>query len=195
MELINSDKKGKRLLLLDAAKDCFLNKGIDNTTIDDIVNKAEVAKGTFYLYFHNKRDIFNDLAMQLSFDIIKSSYNKALKKYKDVSMDGVKFFINDIIEYFKKNQPLLRFLGRNFSLPTAFDYLDKNKDEEMFQIINSIYKNTPLSKYTFKEAYHIMFMLIEMVSSTCYSCIILQEPTDIDDMKPTIFLMVEKMMA
>lgn len=195
MELINSDKKGKRLLLLEAAKDCFLNKGIDNTTIDDIVNEAKVAKGTFYLYFHNKRDIFNDLAMQLSFDIIKNSYNKALKKYKEISMDGMKFFINDIIEYFKKNQPLLKFLGKNFSLPTAFDYLDKTKDEEMFSIINNIYKNTPLNKYTFKEAYHIMFMLIEMASSCCYSCIILKEPTDIEDMKPTIFLMIEKMMA
>lgn len=195
MELINSDKKGKRLLLLDAAKNCFLNKGIDNTTIDDIVNQAKVAKGTFYLYFHNKRDIFNDLAMQISFDIIKDSYNKALKKYKDITIDGMRYFVNDIIEYFKKNPQLLKFLGKNFSLPTAFDYLDKTKDEEMFTIINNIYQNTPLNNYTFKEAYHILFMIIEMVSSTCYSCIILKEPTDIEDIKPTMYMMIDKLLA
>lgn len=195
MEMVKDTKKGKKLLLLEAAQDCFLNKGIDNTTIDDIVNKAEVAKGTFYLYFHNKLDIFNNLAVQLSFNIISNSYNKAIKKYKEVSSEGIKFFIDDIIEYFKDNQKVLRFMGRNFSLPTAFDYLDKTKDEEMFNIINAIYKGTNLSKYTYKEAYHILFMLIEMVSSTCYSSIILKEPADIDEMKPTMYHLIDKMLA
>jgi AcrR family transcriptional regulator len=39
---------------LDAAQRLFVEKGIAATSIDDIVGAAEVAKGTFYLYFSSK---------------------------------------------------------------------------------------------------------------------------------------------
>ena len=37
----------------------FTTKGINSTAISDIVEKAGVAKGTFYLYFKDKYDIKN----------------------------------------------------------------------------------------------------------------------------------------
>ncbi|HVV94801.1 MAG TPA: TetR/AcrR family transcriptional regulator [Hyphomicrobiales bacterium] len=43
--------------LLAAATRLFLDKGVDPTTIDDIVAAAGVAKGTFYLYFSSKDDL------------------------------------------------------------------------------------------------------------------------------------------
>lgn len=44
----------RREELLDAAQRLFVEKGIAATSIDDIVGAAEVAKGTFYLYFPSK---------------------------------------------------------------------------------------------------------------------------------------------
>lgn len=195
MSIIKNDKKGKKLLLLQAAQQCFLNKGIDNTTIDDIVKQAQVAKGTFYLYFKNKKDILNDLTIQMSFKIILNSYNKTKKVYPTINVESIKYFIEIIIEYFKKNQALLKFMEKNFSLPTALSYLEKNKDEKLFDIINDIYTNTNLKKYTFAQVYQILFMMFEMVGSCCYNCIILHEPTEIDDIKPTLYLIIEKIMA
>jgi AcrR family transcriptional regulator len=43
--------------LMAAAADLFIAKGIDVTTVDDIVAKAGVAKGTFYHYFDTKADV------------------------------------------------------------------------------------------------------------------------------------------
>lgn len=43
--------------LADAAIACFLAKGIDGTTIDDVVGAADMAKGSFYRYFTNKEDL------------------------------------------------------------------------------------------------------------------------------------------
>ncbi len=40
-----------------AAQQLFLDKGVDATTISDIVAAAGVAKGTFYHYFQAKTDI------------------------------------------------------------------------------------------------------------------------------------------
>jgi AcrR family transcriptional regulator len=43
--------------LIVAAADLFVAKGIDATTVDDIVAKAGVGKGTFYHYFDTKSDV------------------------------------------------------------------------------------------------------------------------------------------
>ncbi len=43
--------------LVDGALQCFLQHGLDGTTIDDVVNRASMAKGSFYRYFTNKEDL------------------------------------------------------------------------------------------------------------------------------------------
>ncbi|MGE0786987.1 MAG: TetR/AcrR family transcriptional regulator [Sandaracinaceae bacterium] len=54
-------KEVRRRELLDAARDTFAQKGLTATTVDDIVAQAGVARGTFYLYFPDKRAIFEAL--------------------------------------------------------------------------------------------------------------------------------------
>ena len=46
---------------MSAARGLFAKRGYHLTTIDDIVAQAGVARGTFYLYFEDKRAIFSDL--------------------------------------------------------------------------------------------------------------------------------------
>jgi len=43
--------KATRLKLLNAARDMFAEKGFDSTTIDDITERADVGKGTFYYHW------------------------------------------------------------------------------------------------------------------------------------------------
>ncbi len=55
------DKAERRLELLRAARDVFATKGYHAAKVDDIVARASVAKGTFYLYFPDKRSVFVEL--------------------------------------------------------------------------------------------------------------------------------------
>src|SRR6185369_643244 len=55
------DKTERRQVLLRAARDVFATKGYHDAKVDDIVALARVAKGTFYLYFHDKRSVFSEL--------------------------------------------------------------------------------------------------------------------------------------
>ncbi len=43
----------------------FAKKGFDKTTVDEIVARAGVAKGTFYLYFKSKDDLIKELAFEV----------------------------------------------------------------------------------------------------------------------------------
>jgi AcrR family transcriptional regulator len=54
-------KAERRVELLRAARDVFATKGYHDAKIDDIVAAAKVAKGTFYLYFPDKRSVFAEL--------------------------------------------------------------------------------------------------------------------------------------
>jgi AcrR family transcriptional regulator len=55
------DKSERRQVLLRAARDVFATKGYHAAKVDDIVALAKVAKGTFYLYFPDKRSVFSEL--------------------------------------------------------------------------------------------------------------------------------------
>jgi AcrR family transcriptional regulator len=53
------DKETRHHLLVDAAIEVFAAKGYRVASIADIIAKAGVARGTFYLYFQSKEEVFN----------------------------------------------------------------------------------------------------------------------------------------
>src|SRR2546421_12562691 len=44
--------------ILEAARKVFAKKGFHEATVDDIAEAAGVAKGTVYLYYESKRDVY-----------------------------------------------------------------------------------------------------------------------------------------
>ncbi len=54
-----------RQKLLDAAREAFAAKGYHDAKIEDIARAAKVGKGTFYLYFSDKRAVFVELVDSL----------------------------------------------------------------------------------------------------------------------------------
>lgn len=61
----------RRAELLAAARTSFAERGYHETTVEDITRAAGVAKGTFYLYFQEKREIFLAIIRDL-LDTIKA---------------------------------------------------------------------------------------------------------------------------
>src|SRR5437764_15224371 len=55
----------RRAQLVSAARDVFGQKGYHAATVDDITRAAGVAKGTFYLYFEEKREVYYALVRSL----------------------------------------------------------------------------------------------------------------------------------
>jgi AcrR family transcriptional regulator len=55
-----------RRRLLDAAEQCFTELGYHDASIVKITEAAGVAQGTFYLYFASKKEIFDELVLDLN---------------------------------------------------------------------------------------------------------------------------------
>ena len=47
--------------LLNIAYDMFLTRGYENTHVDEIIEKAQIAKGTYYYYFQSKEQMLEEV--------------------------------------------------------------------------------------------------------------------------------------
>jgi TetR/AcrR family transcriptional regulator len=53
------ERQQRQNAIIDAAEQLFFSKGVENTTMDEVAVAAELSKGTLYLYFKNKDDLYH----------------------------------------------------------------------------------------------------------------------------------------
>jgi AcrR family transcriptional regulator len=58
---IAKDGEVRKQELMDAALDLFADKGYDNTSINDIIDRVGVTKGAFYYYFKSKEQVLDEI--------------------------------------------------------------------------------------------------------------------------------------
>ena len=58
-------REERRKMVVRCAKAVFSQKGYYQASIADIIQRADIARGTFYLYFQSKRDVFNSILDEL----------------------------------------------------------------------------------------------------------------------------------
>jgi AcrR family transcriptional regulator len=58
------EKAQRRREILDAARREFFERGFHRPTVDDVAARAEVSKGTIYLYFESKEEILAHLLLE-----------------------------------------------------------------------------------------------------------------------------------
>ncbi len=67
--------------LIDAAIELLLQQGYESTSVSSIVQKANVAQGTFYLYFKSKYDMVLAIANRIIEDLLNQISNIDYRKH------------------------------------------------------------------------------------------------------------------
>lgn len=186
MGKLELNKRIKRESLLDSAFSLFTSKGFTKTSISDIVEKSGIAKGTFYLYFKDKYDIRNKLISHKAGHLFDNAEKEMLKEGIHYLQDQIIFICDNIINQLCENKSLLRFIAKNLSWGMFKNSLGNTNDDEVnfADIYNRIVTRDDC---TINNPEIMLFMIIELVSSTCYSSILYNEPVPIDELKPYIF--------
>ena len=87
---------------------------------------ANVAKGTFYLYFHDKDQLLQQLTYQISARILgKPEFVR--QSHAEDFVEKVVMLIDYVVEYFRKSKLTLRLMERNFSWPMVKKQLSLRK--------------------------------------------------------------------
>lgn len=166
------EKKNK---IIHAALQMFNEKGYFNTNTAEIAKRAELATGSLYSYFKDKKDIFLEVSNLYAHTIYNHNVTE-LNKIKDTNdLDlMIKTTINIILEShkiypkFHQEMMILCFMDNEIKYQVREQQqLLLNKHIEKFKNLNL--KNT-------KEEYFLLYSLIE---DTCHE-IIYNEKSDLD---------------
>lgn len=76
------EKLQKRASILEAAEKLFLQKGIDNVTMDELAASLEISKGALYLHFQNKEDLYLEI-IQKGIKLLRKTIEKEIEKASD----------------------------------------------------------------------------------------------------------------
>jgi len=115
-------RERRRHEILQAAKKVFAAKGYHATGVADIIEAAGIARGTFYLYFTNKRSVFERLLDEF-LDVLRS---RVYRIDETVGLEGITLQLREnvtgVLDAFVENPELAQIiLNEAVGLDKGFD--------------------------------------------------------------------------
>lgn len=186
-----NDKESR---LLNTAFKLFTEKGMKDTSIQEIVDNANVAKGTFYLYFKDKYEIRDILIAKKSSKLFNEALKELRKNYIANLSDQVIFIINYVIDELAKAPTLLKFISKNLSWGIYNKNIRKIYEENNEDSVYKLFiKGVEENHIDIKNPEVTLYMIIELVSSTCFNSILDNEPLPIKEFKPYLYETIRNM--
>jgi AcrR family transcriptional regulator len=95
-------KAERRQQILSAARDVFSRRGYHAAKIDEIVGAAGIARGTFYLYFEDKRAIFEEIVdrtiARIGMSIVRVDPHDAARSVADQVRENIRRIVRILLE-------------------------------------------------------------------------------------------------
>jgi len=137
------EKENRKNAILKAARKLFFDKGFKNVTVESIAKKAELSKGSVYLYFKSKEDIYTQ--------ILLSDIDKFHKVMANIIREGqsssatLMSLANLYADFFMNDSELFRIMMNymlnidHMNLPEEIDHLIVKATNKTIYIIEEIF--------------------------------------------------------
>lgn len=187
------NKRKKKNALLTHAFSLFMNKGIANTTISDIAANAGVGKGTFYFYFKDKDELIEKLISQKAEQLLIEAL-RTLDKHPEATSVEDKFVLiaDSLLQQLQEDSRLLKFINKNLSFGIFKKALLREEVLNDFDIVTAYHELIHSDGSTWKEPTLMLYTVVELVSSTCHTIILNQDPVTLEAYKPYLFECIRK---
>ena len=182
----DENKKKKLENLLNTSFELFTSQGINKTSISDIVEKAGVAKGTFYLYFKDKYDIRNRLIAHKSSQLFMQAYDSMEKAGVTGFADRLIYMMHHVLDALSENKGLLAFIYKDLSwavFKKALTTPIASDDVDFAEVFRRMIETAEIK---ISDPEMMLFLIIELVGSAGYSSIMYNDPVSLDDLKPNL---------
>ena len=127
------EKENRKNSILKAARKLFFERGFKSVTVDLIAAKAEVSKGSIYLYFDSKEEIYTQILISANIERHKliESYTKREGTASELILD----FARDYVAFFLENNELFRIL-MTFMLHSENMSLTEDQNTQLIHTTN-----------------------------------------------------------
>lgn len=185
MDKILQKKNEKYQKLISAAFDLFENNGISAVSIDDIVKKAGVAKGTFYLYFKDKFDLISKLILKKA-----AEYMNLTSEIPDIKNDEefdrcIKKYIDLLVEFLEKNKTLTLLIDKNVHI--CVNAVIENREGTVKELYDKILSYFESLGFPAQEISIKMYLCIDLIVSSCCNAILRGKPYSLNEVKPHLY--------
>lgn len=101
LERKEREKIQRRNVIIDAAERVFFKEGIENASMDQVALEAELSKGTLYLYFKSKEELYKAIVIR-GFIALKRKLKEAVIP-TETGLQNVKAISKAYIEFSKQH--------------------------------------------------------------------------------------------
>lgn len=128
------EKEARTKAILDTAARLFSEKDFHTVTVDDIAERVGLAKGTLYLYFKNKDDLF--------YSIVQDKTTELFKRLRDAVQEDHPYIerfenlIRSYLHFFEEHEPFFKIIHSEKSR-VEFDNQTRIK-KHVFQSFNEV---------------------------------------------------------
>jgi len=180
--VVEHDKR--RYEILGKALDVFVDEGFEDATFQKIADRCGITRTTLYIYFKNKRDIFN-FSIKQFLQALESEINKTVEKKGLSCTERLILVMTVIIERLEENRRLLDVI-LDYLITTPKSNIDYDPDERVRRrtvrlrhiqaalLIEGIKAGEFLPSLNVKEANELLYSLLE---AAVFRLVILRRPS------------------
>ena len=172
MARITKEYHERKNEILDVAQELFFSKGYKQTSIESIIKKIGVAKGTFYYYFKSKEDLLDKLVKRMTDQILieiekitertdldaLAKLNRAYITTRNVKLENIELIKLYLKVLYKDENIILRhkiyMSNVDLLVPEFAKIIQQGVEEKVF--------NTPFSR----KAARLIFELAQILSDS-----------------------------
>lgn len=196
MSKVSEKQMNKRTNILDAAYELFIEKSFNNTSIDDVVKSAGIAKGTFYLYFKDKHDLMERIIIRKGALILRYVLEELGKKKEQCQMsfsDQMIFITDRIVDYLEQHKEIITLMGKNFS--SCLSYFSTIEDDELKMMLSDLVKENSENGFSEQETLKRIYLIVTLVGSVCYDSLVYESPFKISEIRPLLYASVKNIIS
>lgn len=192
-----SKKRGKQARgiktkqsILNTALTLFSEKGYDNVTVDEITEKSNSSKGSFYFHFGSKHNILLE-----KFTEIDNYYLKFYQNFPSAisASEQILLFIQKQMEYIQNElgKDLMKLIYSHALLPNHNEYF-VNQERLLFQIIGDIIEEGQQSGEITRTLSidQIKYMMMQGMMGAIYHWCMSSEYYDLQEKSADLFLTI-----
>lgn len=191
---LDEKKKDNKLQIIQSAVKMFEKKGVEKTTIRDIMSNTDLGLGTFYSYFKDKEDLKEQIVLSKVVDLVLEAEKKCTQE------DHVERFISFtdfIIDYYIAHPFEFELVASNLNWALYAKVENEEKfaeaDTTLKYILNK-YSQLFSKEYSDSQKLYILSLTIETVISTCKLAIRKDSILSIDEMKSVLVEVIKQIL-
>jgi AcrR family transcriptional regulator len=124
-------KRQTRDRIFRTALDLFLKRGLDETTVAEIADAADIGKGTFFTYFPTKESVFSEVTLQLT-DAMEDALEEARTAGAPIEARLFAFF-RPAIAWHASNPVLSRYMLAAFMHDATSLRVDRASQRRLYE--------------------------------------------------------------